>query len=71
MLLRQSPRAADALAETYALTDGERSLLLNSPIGEGLLIASGERVGLRALASPEEARLLQTGLGRGGDARRR
>jgi len=68
ILFRQSPQAIDGLVKAFGLTEGERSFLLSCAIGEGILVAGGHRVGFRAIASPEEERLLQTGLS-GGCAR--
>jgi hypothetical protein len=68
VLLRQSPQSIERVAAAFGLSEGERSLLLTCPQGEGVLSAGGHRVAFRAVACPEEEPLLQTGL-EGGDAR--
>ncbi len=37
----QAPQAVPELAQTFGLTKPERSLLINAPVGEGILIARG------------------------------
>jgi len=68
VLLRQSPQSIDRVSAAFGLSEGERSLLLSCPRGEGVLSAGGHRVAFRAIACPDEEPLLQTGL-QGGDAR--
>lgn len=58
VLMKQSPQALPRLAELFRLTQAEQSWLLNARPGEGLLIASGKRVPFKAIASAEEARLI-------------
>ena len=50
ILLRQAPQAIDAVGSAFRLSTGERSLLLTARRGEALL-AAGDRVAFRALAS--------------------
>ena len=53
VLMRQAPQAIDAVTAAFGLTDGEARLLLNSPRGEGLLVAGRNRIPFRAVASPQ------------------
>ena len=57
-LLKQSPAAIDKVSEVFYLSEGERSLLLSSEIGEGLFFAGPNHVAIRVQASPEEHALL-------------
>lgn len=61
ILLRQAPQAIDAVAEAFALTDGEREFLLSAKPGDALLAAGSSRVAFQALASDVEHRLVVTG----------
>lgn len=63
ILMRQAPQAIEAVQKAFALTGGEARMLLNAPRGEGLFLAGTTRVAFRALASPDEARVAQTGIG--------
>jgi type IV secretory pathway VirB4 component len=63
VLMRQAPQAIDAVAAAFRLTAGEARLLLNAPQGEGLLVAGHTRIPFRAVASPAEARVCQSGIG--------
>jgi type IV secretory pathway VirB4 component len=60
ILLRQAPQTIDTLADTFALSDGERGFLLAARQGEGLLACGTDRVAFRALASPTEHALVTT-----------
>ena len=60
ILLRQAPQAIDAIGAAFRLTSGERELLLTARRGDALLAAGRDRVAFRALASPEEHRLITT-----------
>jgi type IV secretory pathway VirB4 component len=60
ILLRQAPQAIDAIGAAFRLTSGERELLLTARCGDALLAAGRDRVVFRALASPEEHRLITT-----------
>ncbi|MCP2337484.1 VirB4 family type IV secretion system protein [Actinomadura rupiterrae] len=60
ILLRQAPQAIDAIAEAFALSDGERQLLLGAERGHGLLTAGSQRVAFQAIASDAETRLATT-----------
>ncbi len=54
LLLKQAPSAIDNVAEVFHLTEGEKFLLLNSDMGEGLFFAGLNHVAIKIIASPEE-----------------
>lgn len=58
LLLKQSPSSVDKVAEVFHLTQGEKFLLLNSDVGEGLFFAGLNHVAIKVLASPEEHALI-------------
>ena len=60
VLMKQSPRAMPQVAQLFRLTPAEQSWLLNARPGEGLLLASAKRVPFPAIASDEEARLIES-----------
>jgi type IV secretory pathway VirB4 component len=59
ILMRQAPQAMPRLAELFRLTRAEQSFLLGAARGEGLLVAQGKRVPFQAIATDEEARLIE------------
>ena len=60
ILLKQSPATVDALQKLFYLTDGEKYLLLNCGVGQGILFAEHKHVAVEVIASPEETRLVTT-----------
>ena len=60
ILLKQSASAVDNLQKLFYLTDGEKYLLLNSDIGQGLFFAGGKHVAIQIVASPQEEKLITT-----------
>ncbi|MBB4934422.1 type IV secretory pathway VirB4 component [Lipingzhangella halophila] len=60
ILLKQGPQNLDAAAEAFGLSEGERQVVATAQRGEALLVSGHQRVGFRALASPEEHRLITT-----------
>lgn len=60
ILLKQSPTAVDNLQKLFYLTDGEKYLLLNSDVGQGLFFAGNKHVAIQIVASPEEAAIITT-----------
>jgi type IV secretory pathway VirB4 component len=60
MLLRQSPASIDLVADTFNLTEGEKMLLLESEVGEGLFFAGLNHVAIKVLASYAEDQLITT-----------
>lgn len=60
ILLKQSPATVDSLQKLFYLTDGEKYLLLNSDVGQGILFAGYKHVALQIIAGPEETKLITT-----------
>jgi len=59
-LLKQSPAAIDLIQKTFNLTDGEKYLLLESGVGEGLFFAGSKHVAMKVVASYTEDQLVTT-----------
>ena len=59
-LLKQSPAAIDFVAETFFLTEGEKYLLLESEVGEGIFFAGMKHVAIRVVASYTEDQIITT-----------
>jgi len=51
LLMRQSPASIDIVTETFNLTQGEKFLLLESNIGEGLFFAGTNHAAIKVIAS--------------------
>lgn len=60
LLLKQSPAAMDLIAETFFLTEGEKYLLLESEVGEGIFFAGLKHVAIRVVASYTEDQIITT-----------
>ncbi|MBI2117404.1 ATP-binding protein [Candidatus Peregrinibacteria bacterium] len=60
ILMKQSPATVDALQKLFYLTDGEKNVLLNSNIGQGILFAGFRHVAIQFVAGPEETALITT-----------
>ncbi|MBI3332082.1 DUF87 domain-containing protein [Candidatus Peregrinibacteria bacterium] len=60
ILLKQSPTAVDQLQKLFYLTDGEKYVLLNSGIGQGIFFAGNKHVAIQIVASPDEAKVITT-----------
>lgn len=60
LLLRQSTAAVDSVAETFMLTQGERYLLLESGVGEGIFFAGSKHVAIKIVASYAEDQIITT-----------
>ncbi|MBP9760951.1 MAG: ATP-binding protein [Candidatus Magasanikbacteria bacterium] len=58
MLLRQSPAAIDLIQKTFMLTQGERYLLLESGVGEGIFFAGLKHAAIKIVASYTEDQLI-------------
>jgi type IV secretory pathway VirB4 component len=58
LLLRQSPSGIDLIAETFKLTQGERYLLLESGVGEGIFFAGSKHAAIKVVASYAEDQLI-------------
>ncbi|MBI5412315.1 DUF87 domain-containing protein [Candidatus Peregrinibacteria bacterium] len=60
LLLKQSPGSVDGLVKLFNLTEGEKYLLLNSDIGQGLFFAGLKHVAIQIIASYNEDRVITT-----------
>jgi conjugal transfer ATP-binding protein TraC len=60
LLLKQSPAAIDLIAETFFLTEGEKYLLLESGVGEGIFFAGLKHVAIKIIASYMEDQIITT-----------
>ncbi len=60
LLLKQSPAAIDLVQETFYLTDQEKYLLLESPVGEGIFFAGQKHVAISIVASYTEDQIITT-----------
>jgi hypothetical protein len=60
LLLKQSPAAIDNIKKLFNLTDGEKYLLLNSGVGQGLFFAGLKHVAIQIIASYSEDKLITT-----------
>lgn len=59
-LLKQSTSAIDKVANAFNLTEGEKLLLLESDIGEGLFFAGQNHIAIKVIASAGEDQLITT-----------
>lgn len=60
LLLRQSPAAVDNIQKIFLLTEGEKYLLLESAIGEGIFFAGLKHAAIKIVASYTEDQLITT-----------
>jgi type IV secretory pathway VirB4 component len=60
ILLKQSPAAIDLVKKTFNLTEGEKYLLLESDVGEGLFFVGLNHVAVKIIASYAEDQLITT-----------
>jgi len=60
LLLKQSPTAIEMLQKVFNLTEGERYMLLNSGVGQGLFFAGLKHVAIQIIASYTEDRIITT-----------
>lgn len=58
LLLKQSPTAMDLIQKTFALTDEEKFLLLESAVGEGIFFAGLKHVAIKIIASYTEDQIV-------------
>ncbi len=58
LLLKQSPAAIDILAKTFLLTEGEKILLLDCAVGDGIFFAGAKHAAIRVVASYTEDQLI-------------
>lgn len=60
LLLRQSPSAVDKLAEVFKLTEGEKLILREAKVGQGIFFAGSNHVAIEIIPSFEEEQLITT-----------
>ncbi|OGE84407.1 MAG: conjugal transfer protein TraC [Candidatus Doudnabacteria bacterium RIFCSPHIGHO2_01_FULL_49_9] len=60
LLLKQSPAATDLIQQTFFLTEGEKYLLLESEVGEGIFFAGLKHAAIRIVASYTEDQIITT-----------
>ncbi|PKM89063.1 conjugal transfer protein TraC [Candidatus Falkowbacteria bacterium HGW-Falkowbacteria-2] len=58
ILLKQSPAAIDLVQKTFLLTEGEKYLLLECGVGEGIFFAGNKHVAMKVVASYAEDQLI-------------
>ncbi len=58
LLLRQSPASIDMIQKTFMLTDGEKYLLLEGNVGEGIFFAGTKHVAILVKASYTEDQII-------------
>ncbi len=60
LLLKQSATAIEELTKIFGLTEGEKYLLLNSNVGQGLFFAGLKHVAIQIIASYTEDKIITT-----------
>lgn len=60
LLLKQSPASIDVVADTFFLTEGEKYLLLESEVGEGIFFAGLKHAAIKVYASYIEDQIITT-----------
>ncbi|MFB6181634.1 MAG: VirB4-like conjugal transfer ATPase, CD1110 family [Candidatus Magasanikbacteria bacterium] len=60
LLMKQDPSAIDNVQETFMLTEGEKYLLLESDVGEGIFFAGRKHAAIKVVASYTEDQLVTT-----------
>lgn len=60
ILMKQAPSSAEITKEVFNLSEGEKRLLLSAGVGQGLFFAGNTHVPIKAIASPEEHKLITT-----------
>lgn len=58
ILLKQSPAAIDNIQKTFLLTDGEKYLLLEGNVGEGIFFAGPRHAAIKVVASYTEDQIV-------------
>ncbi len=58
ILLKQSPAAIDLVQKVFILTEGEKYLLLECGVGEGIFFAGNKHVAMKVVASYTEDQLI-------------
>ena len=60
LLLKQAPAAIDYLGQVFNLTEGEKYILLNSGVGQGLFFAGNKHAAIQIIASYGEDQTVTT-----------
>jgi len=60
LLLKQAPSAIEDLTKVFNLTEGEKYMLLNSGVGQGLFFAGLKHVAIQIIASYTEDKIVTT-----------
>lgn len=60
LLMKQSPASIDKISSTFGLTEGEKFLLLECEVGEGLFFAGLNHVAIKVIASYAEDQMITT-----------
>jgi len=60
LLLKQSPASIDLVQNVFSLTDQEKYLLLETPVGEGIFFAGQKHVAIAIRASYTEDQIITT-----------
>lgn len=60
LLMKQSPASIQSVAQVFDLTEGEKALLLEAGIGEGLFFAGMKHVAIKIIASYTEEQIITT-----------
>lgn len=60
LLMKQSPAAVEQIAKTFMLTQGEKYLLLEAGVGEGIFFAGQKHAAIKVVASYTEDQLITT-----------
>lgn len=58
LLMKQSPASVDLVQKVFLLTEGEKHLLLESGVGEGIFFAGSKHAAIRVVASYAEDQLI-------------
>ena len=60
ILMKQSPASIALLQKLFNLTEGEKYMLLNSGVGQGLFFAGLKHVAIQIIASYTEDKIITT-----------
>jgi len=60
LLMKQSPATIDVVQKTFNLTEGEKYLLLEAAVGEGIFFAGQKHVAIKVMASYTEDQIITT-----------
>jgi len=58
--MKQNPSSVDKIADVFGLTEGEKFLLLECEVGEGLFFAGLNHVAIKVVASYTEDQIVTT-----------